>query len=51
MTSTMSSVIVRAVSFHPLDHMIAFAAKKRVVVFKHRSRINEDSETGEKYTK
>ena len=47
LTSTVSSVIVRSVSFHPLDHIVAFAAKKRVVVFKHRSRVKEDGETGE----
>ena len=46
---TSSSAIVRSVTFHPLDHMVAFAAKKRVVVFKHRSRGKgeEKAETGE----
>ena len=46
-TSNVSSALVRSVSFHPLDHMVAFAAKKRVVVFKHKSRGKEDVESGE----
>lgn len=50
LTSALSSAIVRSVSFHPLDHMVAFAAKKRVVVFKHRNRVKEEAESGESST-
>lgn len=30
--------VVRSVSFHPLDHMVAFGAKNGVAVFKHQGR-------------
>ena len=39
-----SSVILRSVCFHPLDHVVAFAAKRRVVVFKHGGRAKEDGD-------